>query len=117
MRADVWRLLVIQRYGGVYLDGDMSAVAPLPVRPDDTAVSGVGGWSHLPGKNGGTKPGGVLEHWAVAFMPRHPYVDAAVDDVSAQHVGVVRVGIFPERWLRLVKVLIDSVQATGYSGW
>ncbi|KAL7549227.1 hypothetical protein ACHAWF_012500 [Thalassiosira exigua] len=78
MRADVWRLLIIQRYGGVYVDGDMSAVAPLPIRPGDTSVSGVGGWYHLPGETGG-----VLEHWAMAFMPRHPYINAAVEATKA----------------------------------
>lgn len=29
MRGDVWHLLVIQKYGGVYLDSDVSALGPL----------------------------------------------------------------------------------------
>ncbi|KAL7544569.1 hypothetical protein ACHAWF_009394 [Thalassiosira exigua] len=78
MRADVWRLLIVRRYGGVYLDSDLSAIAKLPIQRGDTAVSGVGGWSHLPGK-----AGGLFEHWAMAFMPRHPFIDEAVKNVKA----------------------------------
>ena len=80
MRADVWRLLIMQRYGGVYVDSDISALGKLPIQEGDTAVSGVGCWGHLPvpGSNGTQKYGGVLEHWAMAFMPNHPYINAAV---------------------------------------
>ncbi|KAL7548936.1 hypothetical protein ACHAWF_014505 [Thalassiosira exigua] len=73
MRADVWRLLVVQRYGGVSLESDMSAITKLPIRSDDTAVSGVGDWSHLPGRTRGS-----LEHQAMAFMPHHPFITEAV---------------------------------------
>ena len=80
MRADVWRLLIMQRYGGVYVDSDISALGRLPIEVGDTAVSGVGCWGHLPvpGSNGTQRYGGVLEHWAMAFMPNHPYINAAV---------------------------------------
>jgi hypothetical protein len=73
MKADIWRLLIMQQYGGVYLDSDISSLGKLPIEWNDTAVSGVGGWSHLPGG-----AGGLLEHWAMAFMPRHPFVSKAV---------------------------------------
>mmetsp|Transcript_15727 Transcript_15727/g.34040 ORF Transcript_15727/g.34040 Transcript_15727/m.34040 type:complete len:434 (+) Transcript_15727:1883-3184(+) len=73
MRTDIWRLLIIQKYGGVYFDSDVSALGKLPIEWGDTAVSGVGCWSHLPG---GT--GGLLEHWAMAYMPQHPFVNEAV---------------------------------------
>jgi len=39
----------------------------------DTAVSGLGRWSHLP-----SKTGGLLEHWAMAFMPRHPFINESL---------------------------------------
>ncbi len=76
MRADIWRLLILQRYGGVYVDSDISAIGPLPIAENDTAVSGVGCWGHLPGPISprSNKPGGLFEHWAMAFMPRHPYL-------------------------------------------
>ena len=45
MRADIWRLLIVQRYGGVYLDSDVSALSKLPIEWQDTAVSGLGCWS------------------------------------------------------------------------
>ncbi|KAL3810658.1 hypothetical protein ACHAXA_001047 [Cyclostephanos tholiformis] len=80
MRADVWRLLIMQRYGGVYVDSDISALGRLPIAPGDTAVSGVGCWGHIPtgvpGSNDTLR--GVLEHWAMAFMPNHPFINAAV---------------------------------------
>ena len=77
MRSDIWRLLVLRRYGGVYLDSDISALDRLPIGRGDTAVSGIGGWSHLP-----SETGGVLEHWAMAFAPRHPFVRAAVEAMT-----------------------------------
>lgn len=83
MRADIWRLLILQRYGGVYLDSDISAIGPLPIAENDTAVSGVGCWSHLPGPINATvnEPKGLFEHWAMAFMPRHPYVTRSLEVV------------------------------------
>jgi hypothetical protein len=48
MKIDIWRLLVMQQYGGVYLDADMSAVGPFPIGPNDSLVSGLGMWGHLP---------------------------------------------------------------------
>ena len=81
MRADIWRLLIVQRYGGVYVDSDISAIGPLPIAENDTAVSGVGCWSHLPGPISPreNKPRGLLEHWAMAFMPRHPYLTRSLE--------------------------------------
>jgi len=83
MRADIWRLLIMQRYGGVYVDSDISATSKLPIYDGDTVVSGIGGWGHLPGTDPtnpeNTKVGGLLEHWAMAYMPNHPYINAAVD--------------------------------------
>ncbi|KAL7548934.1 hypothetical protein ACHAWF_014503 [Thalassiosira exigua] len=73
MRADVWRLLIVQRYGGVTLDSAVGAIAKLPLKRDDTAVLSVGGWSHLPGRTGG-----LLEHQAMAFAPDHPFINEVV---------------------------------------
>jgi len=76
-RVDVWRMMMIQRYGGVYLDIDMSSLGPLPIRNEiDTAFSGIGGWGHSP-----NKLGGVLEHWALAYIPNHPLIDATIQQI------------------------------------
>jgi hypothetical protein len=48
MKVDIWRLLVMQQYGGVYLDADLSAVGTFPIGPNDSLVSGLCGWGHLP---------------------------------------------------------------------
>merc|ERR1719203_1657520 len=68
---------MIQRYGGVYLDIDISSLGPLPIRNEiDTAFSGIGGWGHSP-----NKMGGVLEHWALAYTPNHPLIDATIQQI------------------------------------
>mmetsp|Transcript_1991 Transcript_1991/g.4920 ORF Transcript_1991/g.4920 Transcript_1991/m.4920 type:complete len:432 (+) Transcript_1991:61-1356(+) len=72
MRSDVWRLLVIRMYGGVYVDSDISSLGKLPVQRGDTMASGVACWSHLPGDTGG-----AFEHWAMAYAPHHPFAEAA----------------------------------------
>jgi hypothetical protein len=48
MKVDIWRILVMQQYGGVYLDADLSAVGTFPIGPNDSLVSGLCGWGHLP---------------------------------------------------------------------
>ena len=73
MRSDIWRLFIIQHYGGIYVDSDVSSLAKFPIDVNNTAVSGVACWSHLP-----SQTGGALEHWAIAFMPHHPYITEAV---------------------------------------
>lgn len=75
-RIDVWRMLVIYQFGGVYLDVDMSALGHLPIAKDAAAVSGLGGWSHLPASTGG---GGVLEHWALAYKPKHLLINKTIE--------------------------------------
>ena len=72
-RADVWRMLVIYRYGGVYLDIDMSSLTHMPIPANASGVSGVGHWGHLPGN------GGVLEHWIMVFEPRHKLINKTLE--------------------------------------
>jgi hypothetical protein len=66
-RADVFRMMVVYTYGGVYLDIDMTSMRHLPIPSDASVFSGVGWWNHLPDPS----PRGVLEHWALAFEPNH----------------------------------------------
>ena len=105
MRVDIWRLVVMQLYGGVYLDSDMSAVGMLPIGVDDSVVSGLGCWGHLPlldkdeeeeesieeeeeeeeeGDSGDevVVVGGLLEHWAMAFIPHHPLIELSVETTT-----------------------------------
>lgn len=65
-KIDVWRVLVMQLYGGVYLDADLTALRPLPIRAEEDLVSGLGCW-----KINAKLPGGVLEHWSMALSPGH----------------------------------------------
>jgi hypothetical protein len=66
-QADVVRMMLVYTYGGVYLDIDMSSMRHLAIPSHASVFSGVGGWSHLPDPS----PGGILEHWALAFEPKH----------------------------------------------
>jgi len=67
-------MLMIERYGGVYLDVDMSALAHLPIGPHDHVVSGIGGWTHL-----FPRRGGLLEHWSLAFVAHHPLIQSTLE--------------------------------------
>lgn len=69
-RADVFRLLLLQKYGGIYLDIDTYCLTPLPIPVDANVVSGVGCWSELRGRIGG-----ILEHWAMAYTKNHPITE------------------------------------------
>lgn len=76
-RIDVWRMLTIERYGGVYLDVDMSALEHLPIGRQDSVVSGLMCWSHVvPQIKGG------LEHWALAFRPHHPLIQTTIQIIT-----------------------------------
>jgi alpha 1,6-mannosyltransferase len=73
-RADVWRMLIIHTYGGVYLDCDESALGHLPIQHNDSVVASVGWWGHLP-----SRYGGVFEHWSMAFEPKHRLIKVTLD--------------------------------------
>jgi Glycosyltransferase sugar-binding region containing DXD motif len=73
-RTDVWRMLVMEKYGGVYLDLDTSALGHLPISRYDDVVSGLGCWSHVP-----SRKQGLLEHWALAFTPHHALITTTLD--------------------------------------
>ena len=73
----------MQKYGGVYLDSDLSALAKLPIEEGDTAVSGVCGFGYLPADDAGeTKLGGALEHWSMCFSKGHPFINKAVEHLT-----------------------------------
>ena len=48
-KADIWRLAIVQHYGGIYADSDVRAVHPFReyVWPNASVVSGVGGQRDL----------------------------------------------------------------------
>jgi hypothetical protein len=76
-RVDVWRMMVMKQYGGVYLDFDMSAIGHLPIHDQDSVVSGLGCWSHLPSGHGG-----LFEHWNLAFQPNHPLISTTLEFIE-----------------------------------
>lgn len=69
VQADVWRMLIMHRYGGVYLDIDITTLSHLNIQANASGVSGVGHWGHLPGEDG------VFEHWILVFEPKHKLIN------------------------------------------
>lgn len=100
-RIDVWRMLMMERYGGVYLDMDMAALAHLPIGPHDTVVTGVGCWTHV-----FPKRGGLFEHWSLAFAPHHPLMQATIEIIvenfrnpTNEHVVGTNASLVESSWV------------------
>lgn len=67
VQADLWRLAVIYRYGGVYFDTDSQSKVPLRsiIWQNASVVSGIGSL-------------GDFHQWALIYRQRHPIVKAAL---------------------------------------
>ena len=63
VKADLWRLAIIRRYGGVYFDTDSQSVTPLRefVWPNASVVSGMGVLNDF-------------HQWALLYTPNHPII-------------------------------------------
>jgi len=74
-RTDVWRMMVMLQYGGLYFDFDNTSIGHIPIQGNSSLVSGMRcSYTHLP-----SKAGAVLEHWAFAFQPQHPLIQRTLD--------------------------------------
>jgi len=86
-RADLFRYLLLYKFGGVYLDIKSSATRPLDevIRPDDRFLLSkwhradgeyeVYGWHYdLLGH-----PGGEYQQWHVVSAPGHPFLKAVIE--------------------------------------
>jgi hypothetical protein len=71
-KADLWRLMVLYRYGGVYVDMDSESVVPLRniIQGSASLVSGLGLL-------------GDFHQWVLIYTPRHPIIKTALN--LAQH--------------------------------
>lgn len=67
LRADLFRLVLIQQYGGVYVDADTMAKTPLCeiINEDDEFVSGIGMRKDL-------------HQWIIVASPNHPFINIAL---------------------------------------
>jgi mannosyltransferase OCH1-like enzyme len=72
-RADVWRMIAIYHYGGIYMDADLTCFRHYDVPANASLYGSVGGWGHIHNTTG------VLNHWAMAFEARHPVVGTTLD--------------------------------------
>jgi hypothetical protein len=69
-RADILRLEILYRHGGVYLDGDLECLRPIdPVLEGEDFV----GVCHKPGR---------ITNTAIAAVPGHPMLGRALDEVN-----------------------------------
>ena len=69
-RADILRLEILYRHGGVYLDGDLECLRPIdPVLEGEEFV----GVCHKPGR---------ITNTAIAAAPGHPMLERALDEVN-----------------------------------
>ena len=67
MKADLFRLVLMYEYGGVYTDADTYATTPLRniIQEDDEFVSGVGALRDF-------------HQWIIIATPKHPFVQQAL---------------------------------------
>eukprot|EP00727_Mastigamoeba_balamuthi_P010732 m51a1_g6281 putative probable serine threonine-protein kinase wnk11-like (790) ;mRNA; f:205171-211843 len=67
-KADIWRLLVVYQYGGVYTDTDCVMERPLSgeIWPNASVVLSVGVDGYTP-------------QWLLAYTPRHPIIRRAIE--------------------------------------
>lgn len=72
-RADVYRMIAIYHYGGIYLDADLTCYRHLDVPSNASLYGSVGTWGHL------YHTSGLLNHWAMAFAARHPVLRTTLD--------------------------------------
>lgn len=85
-RADLFRYLLMYKFGGVYLDIKSTLTKPLDavLGPDDSYV--LSQWSDRypgSGRHPGLEniPGGEFQQWHIVASPGHPYLKAVIDNV------------------------------------
>lgn len=91
VQADLWRLAIIYRYGGVYLDTDTQSKTPLRkiIWPTASVVSGIGVM-------------GDFHQWALIYRQRHPIIKSAL-----------KIALRGLKALHIKKVGGDMVKVTG----
>lgn len=82
-QADLWRLLVLHRFGGVYLDVDAHQIWPL---------SRVLGRDHE--ELYVTTRRGELSNYFIASKPSNPQLESLIDQVVANITGDTAMGVF-----------------------
>lgn len=69
-KADIWRLAIVYRYGGVYFDSDCVSKRPLReiIWPNASIVTGWGDHHDF-------------HQWGLLYTPRHPIIEAALSSI------------------------------------
>jgi len=75
-KADIWRYAVMYKYGGVYMDTDMTAQKPLGEIIDGTADFAQQLLKKKHGREG--------TQFVLMYAPKHPIMEAVLDQIAAQ---------------------------------
>lgn len=99
-KADLWRLAIMQRYGGVYMDADTRPQAPLRsfIWPDASMVSGWGAESDF-------------HQWGLIYAPGHPIIETALRSTVQRVLDVYQQRkAAPTPWLTGPGALMDGAR-------
>lgn len=75
-KADIWRYAVMYKYGGVYMDTDMTAQKPLGEIIDGTADFAQQLLKKKKGREG--------TQFVLMYAPEHPIMEAVLDQIAAK---------------------------------
>ncbi|EED86850.1 predicted protein [Thalassiosira pseudonana CCMP1335] len=99
-KCDVWRLLVIYLFGGIYFDLDTTPKSPF-------SQWGFGNHSVVTGRSCNNKrhKGGCAHQWGLIYTPRHPVIYAAINETlnnlairTASHVYDISFWCYYHAW-------------------
>jgi hypothetical protein len=71
MKADIFRILVIYKYGGFYIDLDMKSLKPIDVINKENTLACIG--AHLPG---------IFLHPFFGFTAKHPIMEHLLESLA-----------------------------------
>jgi Glycosyltransferase sugar-binding region containing DXD motif len=86
-RVDVWRMMVIYKYGGVYLDFDNTAVGHIPVQSSDSFASSV----RCDFSQSRKHIRGILEHWSFAAIPKQILMNRTLEIIKQNIIDPSRI--------------------------
>ncbi len=82
-KADLWRYLVLYKFGGIYLDLDSEIITPLDqwVHGDDSCIISQEGCTQPPELCPYPGVNRCMVQWALIYEPNHPFIKTTIDKV------------------------------------
>lgn len=103
-KADFWRVLVLRKYGGVYLDIDAHVVWPLGLMIDPDAAE-----FYVIDRNG------TFTNYMMASAPGNPHLDAFIRSIQDKIERNEAKSVFDLTGPRVIDELKDTLNLTGVS--